>query len=97
MDTLENVPSWHHQALTGLEDTGLVLAGYTDVNGLETVEIIERADKDFVFGFQFHPEAAYVKNLEGAENSSDFLDQDTAAIIFKEIQKAFRFQFLFGK
>lgn len=86
-DTLENVPSWHHQALTGLEDTELVLAGYTDVNGLETVEIIERADKDFVFGFQFHPEAAYVKNLEGAENSSDFLDQDTAAIIFKEIGK----------
>ncbi len=86
-DTLENVPSWHHQALTGLEDTELVLAGYTDVNGLETVEILERADKDFVFGFQFHPEAAYVKNLEGAENSSDFLDQDTAAIIFKEIGK----------
>ena len=86
-DTLENVPSWHHQALTGLEDTELVLAEYTDVNGLETVEIIERADKDFVFGFQFHPEAAYVKNLEGAENSSDFLDQDTAAIIFKEIGK----------
>ena len=84
-ETLENVPSWHHQALTGLEGTKLILAGFTDVNGLETVEIIERADKDFVFGFQFHPEAAYVKYLEGAENSFNFLDKDTASIIFKEI------------
>ena len=85
LDTLENVPSWHHQALTGLEDTPLLLAGYTEVNGLKTVEIIERRDKAFVIGFQFHPEAAYVKHLEGADNSDSFIDADTAAVIFREI------------
>ena len=85
LDTLENIPSWHHQALTGLEDTPLLLAVYTEVNGLKTVEIIERRDKAFVIGFQFHPEAAYVKHLEGADNSDSFIDADTAAVIFREI------------
>ena len=43
-DTLNNVPSWHHQVLTDLDGTNLILAGYTDVNGITTVEIIERSD-----------------------------------------------------
>ncbi|MGN0907147.1 MAG: gamma-glutamyl-gamma-aminobutyrate hydrolase family protein [Bullifex sp.] len=86
-DVLENIPSWHHQALTGLEGTPLILAGYTDVNGLETVEIIERTDRDFVIGFQFHPEASYVKHLENASNADDFIDMETASIIFREIGK----------
>lgn len=86
-DTLNNVPSWHHQVLTALDGTNLILAGYTDVNGITTVEIIERSDKDFAFGFQFHPEASYVKHLEDYPNKDDFLSQEDAAIIFKEIGK----------
>ena len=86
-DTLNNVPSWHHQVLTALDGTNLILAGYTDVNGINTVEIIERSDKDFAFGFQFHPEASYVKHLEDYPNKDDFLSQEDAAIIFKEIGK----------
>lgn len=90
LDVLENIPSWHHQALSDLEGTPLLLAGYTEVNGLKTVEIIERMDKAFVIGFQFHPEAAYVKHLEGAENSDSFIDADTAAVIFREIGRLIR-------
>lgn len=86
-DTLNNVPSWHHQILTALDGTNLILAGYTDVNGITTVEIIERSDKDFAFGFQFHPEASYVKHLEDYPNKDDFLSQEDAAIIFKGIGK----------
>ena len=84
-DTLNNVPSWHHQVLTSLDGTNMLLAGYTDVNGISTIEIIERSDKAFAFGFQFHPEASYVKHLEDYPNKDDFISQEDASIIFKEI------------
>lgn len=84
-DVLEGVPSWHHQVLTGLEGTELKLAGYTEVNGIRTAEIVERRDKDYAIGFQFHPEAAYIKHIDEKENSSLFMDKETASLVFMEI------------
>jgi len=47
------------------------------------IEAVERTDKTFAVGLQFHPEAALVKNLDGAENKGDFMDYDTALRIFQ--------------
>ena len=39
---------------------------------------MERTDKTFAVGLQFHPEAAIVKNLDNAENKDDYMDYETA-------------------
>ena len=50
----------------------------TDVSGIRMIEVVERIDKTFAIGFQFHPEAAIVKNLDNAENKADYMDYETA-------------------
>lgn len=49
------------------------------------IEAVERADKSFAVGVQFHPEAALVKHLDSAENQDDFMDYDTALSFFQWI------------
>ncbi len=84
-DTLTGCPSWHHQAVKNVDNTRLAVTGSVDTNGVQMIEAVERTDKTFALGLQFHPEAAIVKNLEGAENKDDFMDYDTALSIFKWI------------
>ena len=84
-ELLEGCPSWHHQAVGSVKDTPLVMTGYTDTNGVQMIEAVERTDKTFAVGLQFHPEAAVVKHLEHAENEDDFMDYDTALSIFRWI------------
>ena len=83
--TLTGCPSWHHQAVKNVDDTRLVVTGATDTNGIQMIEAVERTDKTFAVGLQFHPEAALVKHLDDAENKGDFMDGDTALSIFKWI------------
>ena len=54
----------------------------TDVSGIRMIEVVERIDKTFAIGFQFHPEAAIVKNLDNAENKADYMDYETAMKVF---------------
>ena len=82
---LTGCPSWHHQAVKNVDNTRLVVTGYTETNGLRMIEAVERTDKTFAVGLQFHPEAALVKNLDDAENKADFMDYDTALGIFRYI------------
>mgnify|MGYP002513493636 FL=1 len=49
------------------------------------IEIIEYTGKDFIIGFQFHPEAAVVKHLKGADNAADFMDCETALLVFEAL------------
>ena len=84
-DTLIGCPSWHHQAIKNVDNTRLTVTGYTETNGIPMVEAIERTDKIFAVGLQFHPEAALVKNLEGAANKDDYMDDETALSIFQYI------------
>ena len=49
------------------------------------IEAIERTDKTFAVGLQFHPEAALVKHLENAENRENYMDYDTALAFFQWI------------
>ncbi len=87
VDTTEltGCPSWHHQAVKNVDNTRLAVTGYTDTNGIQMIEAVERTDKTFALGLQFHPEAAVVKNLDDAGNKGDFMDYDTALSIFQHV------------
>ena len=63
-DVIRNVPSWHHQAVKSTEGTRLAVTGVTETSGVDMIEAVERPDKDFVLGVQFHPEIAVVRNLD---------------------------------
>ena len=82
---LTGCPSWHHQAVKSVDNTRLRVTGVTDTNGIQIIEAVERTDKTFAVGLQFHPEAAIVKQLDGADHADDFMDYDTALSIFRTI------------
>ena len=79
---VEKVPSWHHQAVKSVEDTSLIVTAKTETNGIDIIEAVERTDKSFAVGLQFHPEAAAVKHLEKAENAAQFMDYSAAMQCF---------------
>lgn len=84
-DTLHGVPSWHHQAVAGLDGTPLQLTGTYTEDGIEINEVIERTDKTFAVGVQFHPEVAVKKHLGGADNASDYMDYEAALSYFRTL------------
>lgn len=84
-DLLTGCPSWHHQAVKSVENTRLAVTAYTETSGVQMIEAVERTDKTFAVGLQFHPEAAVVKNLDNAENKGDYMDYDTALQVFRYI------------
>ena len=84
-DTISGCPSWHHQAIKNADNTRLVVTGYTETSGISMIEAIERQDKTFAIGVQFHPEAALVKHIKHAANERNFMDYDTALSFFKRI------------
>ena len=63
-DTICAVPSWHHQAVKSIEDTPLIASGVMETCGEELIEAIERTDKTFALGLQYHPETAVVRELD---------------------------------
>lgn len=84
-NTLTGCPSWHHQAVKSVDNTRLAVTGYTETNGIQMIEAVERTDKTFAVGLQFHPEAAIVKHLNNAENQDDYMTDDTALSFFQWI------------
>jgi putative glutamine amidotransferase len=82
---IKNVPSWHHQALLSADNTKLKVTGTTKTSGLDMIECIERTDKTYEIGLQFHPEAALVKNLDKAANKDKFMSYDEAVKFFKAL------------
>ena len=87
-ETINKVPSWHHVAVKNVDGTKLVVTGYTETNGLQIIEALERTDKTCAMGIQFHPEAAVGKNLDHAENAGDYISKDKALAFFKWIVNA---------
>lgn len=82
-DVAYRVPSWHHQAAGSVDSTALRVTGTTTVDGIATIEAVERRDKRFAVGLQYHPEAALVKHLDKAANASQFMSHDEALAYFK--------------
>ena len=85
MDMLNGCPSWHHQAVDSVDNTRLRVTGSTDTNEVEIIEAVERTDKRFAIGLQFHPEAAIVKHLEGVENADSFMKPEIAIKFFERL------------
>jgi len=80
---LANVASWHHQAVTGLENTPLKVTGIHSANGLTVIEAVERTDQTFAIGVQFHPEVTCRRVL--VELADDPCDYDTCLRFFEEL------------
>ena len=53
---LENVSSWHHQAVKSVEGTDLTVVAKTTDNGVDIIEGVENKNNTFCVGMQFHPE-----------------------------------------
>ena len=68
--TVRRVPSWHHQMVGSVEGTRLKITGVTVTDGIGVIEAVERPDKTFVLGVQYHPEIAVVRGLD--ENSIEY-------------------------
>ena len=79
----------HHQAVKSVDNTRLAVTGTAETNGISIIEAVERTDKTFAVGLQFHPEAAVAKYLDDADNKNDFTDYDTALSIFRYIVREF--------
>lgn len=61
---ISNVPSWHHQAIKSTDGTRLKITGINVTNGIRIIEAVERPDKTFALGLQYHPEIAVVRQLD---------------------------------
>jgi len=81
-NVVENVPSWHHQAVKSVDGTSLKVTAVTETDGYPIIECIERTDKTMIIGFQFHPEAALVKHKNGVDNAENYMKRDLAILPF---------------
>ena len=87
-DTIRNVPSWHHQAVGDVTGTPLRVTGVTPTDGVNIIEAIERTDKHFALGVQFHPEEAVRKHIEGKEDATRFMPLEEAVSYFQALIRA---------
>ncbi|MCD7845476.1 MAG: gamma-glutamyl-gamma-aminobutyrate hydrolase family protein [Oscillospiraceae bacterium] len=81
--TLESVSSWHHQCIASVEGTNLEVTASTTADGVEIIEAIERTDKTFIMGVQFHPENDCAITLVDGEES--LCDYDTCIAFFETL------------
>ena len=86
-DKLERCPSWHHQMVGDVSGTELTVTATTETNGVAVIEAVERKDKHFCIGVQFHPEIAVRKHVEKADDADTFMDYETAMSGFRALVK----------
>ena len=72
-DTIRDVPSWHHQVVGDVTGTPLRVTGITPTCGVDIIEAIERTDKRFALGVQYHPEEALRKHVTGSSDAHSFM------------------------
>ena len=81
-DTIHGVPSWHHQVVGDVTGTPLKVTGITPTDGVDIIEAIERIDKHFALGVQFHPEEAIRKHVKGLPDADRFMPLEDAVKYF---------------
>ena len=81
-DTICNVPSWHHQVVGDVAGTPLRVTGITPTDGVDIIEAIERTDKHFALGVQYHPEEAVCKHVTGQPDADRFMSLEEAVRYF---------------
>lgn len=87
-DILENVSSWHHQTVVGIKGTNLTVSATSTVNGVTTIEGLERDDQTYCVGMQFHPENDVNMAIDAGDPSSAICDYDTCLGFFKGLVEA---------
>ncbi len=87
-DSIEGAPSWHHQAVKGVDNTRLVVTAYAETEGKRIVEAVERPDKTFCLGIQFHPEVAVSKWIDKEADAEYFMKYDDAIAPFQALVHA---------
>ena len=87
-ESIDGVPSWHHQLVGSIDDTALTVNAVTTTQGEQIIEGVERADRSFCIGVQFHPEVAVCKNADKEDNAADFMDYDKAMSLFYALEEA---------
>jgi putative glutamine amidotransferase len=81
-DVIRDVPSWHHQAVGDVTGTPLKVTGVTPTDGADVIEAIERTDKCFALGVQYHPEEAVRKHHADAPDAARFMTLQKAISYF---------------
>ena len=89
-DEIKNVPSWHHQVAGSVEGTELKVTGITPTQGIDIIEAIERKDKSFALGVQFHPEEAVRQHLDNTPTATNFMQLCEAVSYFRALVKEVR-------
>lgn len=87
-DTLDNVSSWHHQCVVSVKGTNLAVTAASTVNGVTLVEAIERPDKTFCVGFQFHPENDCYIALSAGDPEAAPCDYEVCLNVFQSLVEA---------
>ena len=87
-DRLDDVSSWHHQAVVDVKGTNLVVSATTTVNGVTTIEGLERKDKTFIVGMQFHPENDVYMALTAGDTTACPCDYDVCLKFFTALVDA---------
>lgn len=86
-ETVSRVPSWHHQAVLSVEGTPLRVTAVSKTSGIDIIEAVERTDKPFFIGLQYHPEVAVSKHANGVADASRFMDYENALCYFRALIK----------
>ena len=84
-DMIRDVPSWHHQVVGDVTGTPLKVTGITLTDGVDIIEAIERTDKHFALGVQFHPEEAIRKHINGLPDADRFMPLEDAVKYFSAL------------
>jgi len=70
-----------------VEGTSLKVTAITKTSGIDIIEAVERTDKPFFIGLQYHLEVAVAKHANGAADASRFMDYDSALCYFRALIK----------
>ena len=88
LSVVSGVPSWHHQAVKSVDNTRLKITAQTETDGRQIIEAVERTDKSFCIGVQFHPEVAVRKYLDKEDDTGLFMNYDSAMSFFYALSDA---------
>ena len=81
-DTIRDVPSWHHQVVGDVAGTPLRVTGITPTDSVDIIEAIERTDKHFALGVQYHPEEAIRQHWNHEHSAQWFMSHEEAVKYF---------------
>ncbi|MBR1726542.1 MAG: gamma-glutamyl-gamma-aminobutyrate hydrolase family protein [Muribaculaceae bacterium] len=89
-DTIHGAPSWHHQAVGDVTGTPLRVTGVAEHDGITVIEAIERPDKRWVLGVQYHPETAVRKHMHHEDDEARFMSLNEGLAYFRALLQACR-------